>query len=156
MHSQSNPEQGVDRCSRSSSVWLPSVKAVGARLCGVQSLSMHWSNVESGHFRAEQSGEGGQKGGGRGGDRRRTSGSKGVPSRLQQGYKEEKTFSGCFSLSVFSYATSFRFHLTIPCLPPNATHFTLYLLFSLKVWFPFPVLFNLLSLTACFTKAPGE
>lgn len=141
MHSHSNPEQCVDRCSRSSSVWLPSVKAVGARLCGVQSLSMHWSNVESGYFRAEQSEEGGQKGGGRGGDRRRTSGSKGVPSRLQQGYKEEKNFLRLF-FSVFSYATSFRFHLTIPCLPLNATHFTLYLPFSLKVLVSFPSAFQ--------------
>lgn len=52
----------------------------------VEFLSIHWSDV-SGRARAEQSGEGGQKGGGRGGDRRRTPGSKGVPSRLQQGYK---------------------------------------------------------------------
>lgn len=114
VHSQSNPEQGVDRCSRSSSAWLPSVAAVGARLCSVQSLPMYWSNVESGHFRAEQSEEGGQEGGGRGGDRRRTSGSKGVPSRRQQGYREEKTFSGCFSLSAFFLnATSFRFHFLV-------------------------------------------
>lgn len=53
----------------------------------VESLSMHWSDVESRRARAEHSGEGGLKGGGRGGERRRTPGSKGVPSRLQQGYK---------------------------------------------------------------------
>lgn len=53
----------------------------------VEFLSIRWSDV-SGRARAEQSGEGGQKGGGRGGDRRRTPGSKGVPSRLQQGYKK--------------------------------------------------------------------
>lgn len=97
VHSQSDPVYGVDRCSGCSSVWLPSVEAAGARLCGVESLSMHRSNVESGRTRAEQSGEGGLKGGGRGGDRRRTTGSKGVPSRLQQSYQKKKTFSGCFS-----------------------------------------------------------
>lgn len=137
VHSQSDPVYGADRCSGCSSVWLPSVEAAGARLCGVESLSMHWSNVESGRARAEQSGEGGQKGGGRGGDRRRTTGWKGVPSRLQQSY-QEKNFLRLF----FFDATSFGFHLTIPHLPPNAIHFTLYLPFSLKVLVSFPSPFH--------------
>lgn len=59
VHSQSNPEYGVDRCGGCSSVWLPSVGAAGAQLRGVESLSMHWSNVESGRLeqsRAEREG----------------------------------------------------------------------------------------------------
>lgn len=82
---------------------LPSVEAAGAWLCGVESLTMHWSNVESGRVRAELSGEGDLKGGGRGGDRRRTAGSKGVPSRLQQGLRGKKTFSGSFSQSTLVF-----------------------------------------------------
>lgn len=157
VHSQSDPVCGVDRCRGCSSVRLPSVEAAGARLCGVESLSMHWSNVESGRARAEQSGEGGLKGGGRGGDRRRTTGSKGVPSRLQQSYQKKnflRLFSSihsCFSLmrllSVFTL-------LFLVCLQMLFT--SLYIFPSVsRSWFPFPVLFTLLSLLAYFTKAPS-
>lgn len=105
---------------------------------------MHWSNVESGRAIAEQSGEGGLKGGGRRGDRRRTPGSKGVPSRLQQGYKKKKLSQAVFLLLLLFFfdATSFGFRLTIPRLPPNAIHFTLYLPFTLKALVSFPSAFQ--------------
>lgn len=137
-HSQSNPLRGVDRCIESSSVWLPSVEATGARLCAWSPRRCTGAMCRAGgRARAEHSREGGLKGGGRGGDRRRTPESKGVPSRLQQGYKNFLrlffSFYSCFLIASF-------LSFFLDCL--QTINFSLWVFFCLKVLVSSLLMFN--------------